>query len=45
MGSIYAALLADAGHEVWAVDTWVAHGGVGKLSKVSIFGFLCDITA
>ena len=25
MGSIYAALLADAGHEVWAVDTWGAH--------------------
>ncbi|MDG1457694.1 MAG: 2-dehydropantoate 2-reductase [Pseudoprimorskyibacter sp.] len=22
MGSVYAALLADAGHEVWAVDTW-----------------------
>ena len=25
MGSIYAALLADAGHEVWAVDRWTAH--------------------
>jgi 2-dehydropantoate 2-reductase len=25
MGSIYAALLADAGNEVWAVDTWPAH--------------------
>ena len=25
MGSIYAALLADAGHEVWAVDTWTDH--------------------
>jgi 2-dehydropantoate 2-reductase len=25
MGSIYAALLADAGHEVWAVDTWADH--------------------
>lgn len=25
MGSIYAALLADAGHEVWAVDTWNEH--------------------
>ncbi len=25
MGSIYAALMADAGHEVWAVDTWQAH--------------------
>lgn len=25
MGSIYTALLADAGHEVWAVDTWKDH--------------------
>ena len=25
MGSIYAALLADAGHQVWAVDTWQVH--------------------
>ena len=25
MGSVYAALLADAGHEVWAVDTWPDH--------------------
>lgn len=25
MGSIYAALLADAGHEVWAVDVWQDH--------------------
>lgn len=25
MGSIYAALLADAGHEVWAVDRWTDH--------------------
>ena len=25
MGSIYAALMAEAGHMVWAVDTWVEH--------------------
>jgi 2-dehydropantoate 2-reductase len=25
MGSIYAGLLAAAGHEVWAVDTWADH--------------------
>lgn len=25
MGSVYAGLLADAGHEVWAVDTWTDH--------------------
>ena len=25
MGSVYAALLGDAGHEVWAIDAWRAH--------------------
>jgi 2-dehydropantoate 2-reductase len=25
MGSVYAGLLADAGHEVWAVDSWQEH--------------------
>ena len=25
MGSVYAGLLADAGHEVWAVDVWQEH--------------------
>jgi 2-dehydropantoate 2-reductase len=25
MGSVYAGLLASAGHEVWAVDTWRDH--------------------
>ena len=25
MGSVYAALMADAGHEVWAVDAWEDH--------------------
>jgi 2-dehydropantoate 2-reductase len=25
MGSVYAALLADAGNEVWAIDTWREH--------------------
>ncbi len=25
MGSIYAGLLAEAGHEVWAIDLWQAH--------------------
>ncbi len=25
MGSVYAALLGDAGNEVWAIDTWKAH--------------------
>jgi len=25
MGSVYAALLADAGHDVWAIDSWQDH--------------------
>lgn len=25
MGSVYAALFADAGHQVWAIDPWIAH--------------------
>jgi 2-dehydropantoate 2-reductase len=25
MGSVYAGLLADAGNDVWAIDTWVDH--------------------
>lgn len=25
MGSVYAGLLADSGHEVWAIDTWKEH--------------------
>ena len=25
MGSVYAGLLADAGHEVWAIDVWREH--------------------
>ena len=25
MGSVYAALLADSGNDVWAIDTWEEH--------------------
>jgi 2-dehydropantoate 2-reductase len=25
MGSIYASLFSEAGHEVWGVDSWVEH--------------------
>ena len=25
MGSVYAALLADGGNEVWAIDVWQDH--------------------
>ena len=33
MGSIYAGLLADAGHEVWAIDIWQDH-----LDAITQFG-------
>jgi len=32
MGSIYAALLADAGHDVWAVDAWAEHQRFARLA-------------
>ena len=38
MGSIYAALLADAGHEVWAVDTWGAHVDVINAKGLRVEG-------
>ncbi|MGB1177264.1 MAG: ketopantoate reductase family protein, partial [Candidatus Puniceispirillaceae bacterium] len=25
MGSIYAVMMAEAGHEVWAIDSWADH--------------------
>ena len=25
MGSVYAGLLADGGHDVWAIDPWAEH--------------------
>ena len=30
MGSIYAGLMAEAGHETWAVDIWQAHVRRGR---------------
>jgi 2-dehydropantoate 2-reductase len=38
MGSVYAALLGKAGHEVWAVDTWQAHLDVIASSGLSVSG-------
>ena len=34
MGSVYAALLADAGHEVWAVDSWAEH--IDQIKKTGL---------
>jgi len=38
MGSIYAALLADAGHEVWAVDLWPEHVAAIKAAGLRVEG-------
>ena len=34
MGSVYAALLSDAGHEVWAVDSW--HDHINAINKYGL---------
>jgi len=44
MGSIYAALLADAGHEVWAIDPWVEHTDVIKNKGLRVEGASGDRT-
>jgi len=38
MGSVYAGLLADAGHEVWAVDRWREHIEAIRASGLRIEG-------
>jgi len=38
MGSIYAALFADAGHEVWIRDTWLAHTAAIEKNGLHISG-------
>ncbi|MBC8008306.1 MAG: 2-dehydropantoate 2-reductase [Prolixibacteraceae bacterium] len=38
MGSVYAALLADAGHEVWAIDTWQEHIDAIKANGLRLEG-------
>ncbi len=45
MGSVYAGLLADAGHEVWAVDTWAAHVDAIRRDGLRIEGASGDRTA
>lgn len=46
MGSVYAALLGRAGHEVWAIDTWQEHIDAVALSGMTVSGasgnFLVD---
>jgi 2-dehydropantoate 2-reductase len=38
MGSVYASLLAKAGHEVWAIDTWREHIDTIAASGLSVSG-------
>ena len=44
MGSIYAGLLADAGHEVWAIDIWKEHIDAIKEKGLRITGASGDRT-
>jgi 2-dehydropantoate 2-reductase len=44
MGSIYAGLLADAGNDVWAVDTWEAHVAAIREHGVRVEGASGDRT-
>ncbi len=38
MGSVYAGLLADAGHEVWAIDRWAEHVEAIKRNGLRVQG-------
>src|SRR3977135_1223279 len=44
MGSVYAALLADAGHEVWAIDSWKEHVDAMKANGLRLEGASGDRT-
>ena len=44
MGSVYAALLAGGGHEVWAVDTWAEHVAAMRSKGLRIEGASGDRT-
>jgi 2-dehydropantoate 2-reductase len=44
MGSVYAALLADAGHEVWAIDVWPEHIQAIETSGLRVEGASGDRT-
>ena len=44
MGSVYAGLLAAAGHEVWAVDSWRAHVDAMRANGLRVEGASGDRT-
>jgi len=45
MGSVYAALLASAGHEVWAIDAWREHVEAMRANGLRLEGASGDRTA
>jgi 2-dehydropantoate 2-reductase len=44
MGSVYAALLTDAGHEVWAIDSWTEHVDAMRAKGLRVEGASGDRT-
>src|SRR5947207_12351754 len=44
MGSVYAALLAGAGHDVWAIDSWREHVDAMRASGLRLEGASGDRT-
>lgn len=44
MGAVYAAHFADAGHEVWAIDSWAEHVAAMKAKGLRLDGFSGDRT-
>ena len=44
MGSVYAGLLAAAGHEVWAIDVWAEHVDVMRTKGLRVEGASGDRT-
>jgi 2-dehydropantoate 2-reductase len=44
MGSVYAGLLASAGHEVWAIDAWKAHVDAMREKGLRLEGISGDRT-
>src|SRR5579859_4718276 len=44
MGSVYAALLGNAGHEVWAIDNWKEHVEAMKANGLRLEGASGDHT-
>jgi 2-dehydropantoate 2-reductase len=44
MGSVYAGLLADAGHEVWAIDSWKEHVEAMRAKGLRVEGASGDRT-